>query len=521
MITQRIKENIYNSIGKIYPKIKDVGFNVEPADLRFGDYSTNAAMVLAKEIGEKPKEVAQKIIENLNNNILEKVEIAGPGFINFKIKPEYLSQIIPEIIMAGRDYGKSSLGAGLKIDVEFISGNPTGPLTIGNSRGGVIGDVLSNVLEKTGSKVTREYYFNDAGGQIDVLGHSVLGDSEAEYKGDYIENLSKEIKDKDYKEAGKAAAQILIEKIKKTTQRMGINFDVWFAEGKDLREKSEVTKVLAWIKEKGLSYEKEGAVWFKSTLFGDDKDRVLVRSNGEPTYFCVDCAYHKNKFIDRKFDKAINIWGADHHGDMARVKGFVTALGFEDKFEIIIHQFVRVVVDGKEVRMSKRAGNYVAVDDLLDEVGKDVYRFFMLEYSPTSHLNFDLALAKEKSQNNPVYYVQYAYARINSILIKSGHSERSEESFAVLSAPEEIALIKELIKLPELIEEIAGDYQVQKLPFYAISLADAFHRFYEKCPVINSGDSKLTVARLELLKATQIVLKNTLDLMGILAPEKM
>jgi len=525
MLKKQIKKLLDDVLEKSFD-LRGVDFEVTE-EKRFGDYSTNVAMILAKRVGESPKEIAGKIIDNIKTNeIIEGAKAAGPGFINFKISIPYLNTKISEIISAGEKYGQTDLGKDLKVNIEFISANPTGPLTVGNSRGGVIGDVLSNVLSKIGWQVTREYYFNDAGGQIDVLGHSILKDDQAEYKGEYVDKLHDELKG-DFREIGKKAAAIIISEIKKTTKDMGINFDVWFAEGKDLRDKGKVDEIIRWLKSRDLVYEEDGAWWFKSTSFGDDKDRVVLRSNGEPTYFALDCAYHKNKFVTRKFDRVINVWGADHHGDLARLKGFVKALGFEDKFDIIVHQFVRIIKDGKEVRMSKRTGNYITVDDLLDEVGCDVYRFFMLEYSPDSHLTFDLDLAKEESEKNPVYYVQYAYARINSILAKSKlqnpnyKSMSNDKNSNLLNQPAEIALMKKLIKLPELVEEIVGDYQVQKLPLYAIELARAFHHFYEKCPIINSGDSKLTAARLELIKATKIVLKNTLDLIGVSAPEKM
>lgn len=520
-----IKQKIEKAIGKAYSDIKMPDFSVDYADEKFGDFSTNAAMKIAKIVGENPQEVAKKIINNLDKNeIIQEATVAGPGFVNFKIALPYWQEKISEIIEANEKYGTSSLGNDLKVNIEFISANPTGPLTVGNSRGGVIGDVLANILDATGWQVTREYYFNDAGGQIDILGHSILKDSQAEYKGDYIDELQKVLNGGDYREIGKKAAQIIISEIKKTTQKMGVEFDVWFAEGKDLRKKGKIEEVMNWLKEKDLAYKKEGAVWFKSTQFGDDKDRVLIRSNGEPTYFALDCAYHKNKFIERKFDRAINIWGADHHGDIARLKAFVKVLGCEDKFEILLHQFVRIIVDGKEVRMSKRAGNYILVEDLLNEVGKDVYRFFMLVYAPNTHLTFDLKLAKEQSQKNPVFYVQYAYARINSVLAKSkikNSKPKMKENLNLLNNPAEIGLIKQLTKLPELIEEIVGDYQVQKMPNYAYQLANAFHNFYEKCPVIKAENKDLAAARLDLLKATRLVLKKTLDLMGVSAPEKM
>lgn len=519
----KIQEIITATINKLFPKMEIPSFSIEPADEKYGDYSTNLAMVLAKNAGEKPVEIAQKIADDLKSSeMFSEVLVAGPGFINFKIAlPEFQNQI-KGIIRAGERFGESGLGQNLKVDVEFISANPTGPLTVGNSRGGVIGDVLSNILAKNGWQVTREYYFNDKGGQIDILGHSILKDAEAQYKGEYIDELAKKVEGSGAREVGEKAAQILIDEIKKTTAEMGVNFDVWFAEGKDLRDKGKIDEIITWLKEKDLTYEKEGALWFRSTIFGDDKDRVLLKSDSEPTYFALDCAYHKNKFVERKFDKCINIWGADHHGDVGRVRGFVTALGYDEKFDILIHQFVRIMAGGKEVRMSKRAGNFVLVEDILKEVGRDVYRFFMLQYAPDSHLIFDLDLAKEQSQKNPVFYVQYAYARIHSILAKSSvNGEQSTVNLELLTDPAEIALIKQLIKLPELVQEIAGDYQIQKLPFYARDVAKSFHNFYENCPVIKSGDDNLTAARLTLLKATQIVLKNTLDLIGVSAPEKM
>lgn len=535
----QIQDIILRAIKKAYPEINIPAFrhafSVDEADAKFGDYSTNVALILQKVTGEKPQKIALNIINSIEkDDLVEDASMAEPGFINFQIALPFLQEKITDVIKDGEKYGSIDIGKNKKVDIEFISANPTGPLTVGNSRGGVIGDVLSNIYEKAGYKVTREYYFNDAGGQIDVLGHSILKDEEAQYRGDYVDKLAEEIKGNDPREVGKLAAQKLIENIKNTASNMGIDFDVWTAEGKDLRETGKLDEVIKWLKEQDLAYENDGALWFKSTEFGDDKDRVLVKSNGEPTYFALDCAYHKDKLETRKFDKAINIWGADHHGDLARVKGFVKALGYEEKFDILVHQFVRIVKDGKEVRMSKREGNFILVDDLLTEVGKDVYRFFMLEYAPNSHLTFDLELAKKQSQKNPVYYVQYAYARIASILAKSealnpkcmpeGETNSKSQKAclkAKLEKLEEIALIKQLIKLPELVEEIVGDYQVQKLPNYARTLADSFHRFYEKCPVIKSGSDELTSARLELLKATQIVLKNTLDLMGISAPEKM
>lgn len=489
-----------------------------PEDKGFGDYSINLAMILAKKAGKSPRELAEKLKQSLQNEMFEKIEVAGPGFVNFFISKEFLEKELKVILKEKKRYGSIDIGKNKKVNVEFVSANPTGPLTVGNARGGIIGNVLSNILDKAGWKVTREYYFNDAGGQIDVLGHSVLKDDQAAYKGSYIDELHDKLDGGDPRHIGKEAAKILIEGIKKTTKRMGIEFDVWTAEGRDIREKKKVEKIIDWLKEKNLTFEQEGALWFKSTQFGDDKDRVLIKSDGEPTYFAVDCAYHKNKLAERKFDKAINIWGADHYGDVPRVKGFVKALGYENKLEILIHQFVRVIKDGQEVRMSKRTGNYITVDELLDEAGLDVTVFFFLMKSIDTHLNFDLNLAKEQSDRNPVYYIQYAYARICSIIKKTGSSRNA--NLELLVHPSEIALMKQLFRFPEMVEDTARDYQIQRLPQYALDLANSFHHFYHDCRVITE-DKELSKARLALVVAASIILENVLKTMGVSAPEKM
>ena len=533
MIKEKIIELLEKNIGE---KVK---IQVEvPRERNFGDYSSNVVFAMAKKSGQSPQEIAKEIAAKISQNLpdfLAKVETKN-GFINFYLKPEWLAEQLTEILTQKENYGRNSKGKNQKIQIEFISANPTGPLTIGNSRGGAIGDTLANILEKSSWQVTREYYFNDAGGQIDDLGHSVLKDDQAVYAGDYIDGLNKKLKIKDkklfddqnYKEIGKLAAKELIKNIKITTKNMGIKFDVWTAEGADLRKQKKVEEIIDWLLTEKLAYKKDGAVWFSAAKFGDDKDRVLIRKTGEPTYFGVDCAYHKNKFVDRQFDQVIDIWGADHHGDVKRVMGFVKALGFEKNFKIILHQFVRLTEGGKEVRMSKRKGIYVLVDDLLKAVGRDVFRFFMLSYAANSHLDFDLAKAREQSEKNPVYYVQYAAARCASILRKSKfqnlklrtNSKSKFQNLKYLKEPAEIELIKELIKYPDLIKDISEDYQVQKLPVYAIELADRFHNFYEKCRVIGEN-KKIEEGRIILLQATQIVLKNCLGLMEISAPGKM
>jgi arginyl-tRNA synthetase len=533
MIKYKIKELISQAIKKAHPNVEVPDFSVEEAEEKFGDYSTNAAMILSKTMGEQPADIAPKIIDSIasieKGEIIVSAEVAEPGFINFKIALPYFQQKISEIVGAGVAYGHSDLGKDLQVNIEFISANPTGPLTLGNGRGGYFGDCLANIFKAYGAQVEREYYINDRGVQILALGHSVLKDKMAVYKGKYIEEIAQKVKSKSLDEAGSQAATILMEEyIKRTIEKMGIKFDTWFSE-KSLHDSNLVSEILNMLKKASLTYEKDGALWLKTTEFSDDKDRVLVTREGEHTYFISDIAYHYDK-IRRGYDLLIDFWGADHHGYVGRMNAAAEILkkevNWSGELKILIAQLVRLVSKGEEVKMSKREGTYVTLDELIDEVGQDVTRFFFLERALNTHMDFDLDLAKAHSQKNPVYYIQYAHARICSILNKSQISNiknqtNTKSQISKLKEPEEIALIKKLIKLPEIVEEIVGDYQVQKLPTYAIELADSFHRFYEKCPVINSGDNNLTAARLLLLKATQIVLKNTLDLMGISAPEKM
>ncbi len=529
----QIKELILQAIQKAYPDSMPEGdmpgFVVEEAEEKFGDYSTNAAMILSKMVGKSPKEIASDIINSIDKgDIIEESSVADPGFINFKIALPYLQEKILEIVGKGGAYGKSDLGKDLQVNIEFISANPTGPLTLGNGRGGYFGDVLANIFRAYGAQVEREYYINDRGVQVLALAHSILKDDRKVYQGKYIDELALRIKSKKLDEVGSEAVTILMEEyIKKTIEKMGIKFNTWFSE-KSLHDSNLVSEILGKLNKAGLTYEKEGALWLKTTQFSDDKDRVLVTKEGEHTYFLSDIAYHFDK-IRRGYDLLIDFWGADHHGYVGRMQSAIEILkketNWSGELKILIAQLVRLTSKGKEVRMSKREGTYVTLDELIDEVGPDVTRFFFLERALNTHMDFDLDLAKEHGEKNPVYYVQYAYARICSILqkIRNPNDEirSNDQNLKLLKQPEEIALIKQLIKLPELVEEIVGDYQIQKLPTYAIELADSFHRFYEKCPVIKSGSDELTSARLELLKATQIVLKNTLDLMGISSPEKM
>ncbi|MDD5590178.1 MAG: arginine--tRNA ligase, partial [Candidatus Portnoybacteria bacterium] len=462
-----------------------------------------------------------------NSECVEKAEVAAPGFVNFFLSASRLQKETAMILGQKENYGSLDIGQKKKVQVEFISANPTGPLTLGNGRGGFMGDVLANILAKSGFEVEREYYVNDAGLQVGKLGHSIKKDELAEYKGKYIDALSYLAKNADeITVIGKAAADVILETMIKPTVEKGmkIKFDLWFRESElykiDENTKiRQVDKIINFLKEKKLAYEKEGALWFKSTEFGDDKDRVLIKTDGEKTYLASDVAYLKNK-SERGFEKLIYFWGADHHGYVQRYKAAGQALGFDsENIEIIIVQLVRLMKEGKEVRMSKRAGNYVTLDELIEEVGLDAARFFFLMHSAETHMDFDLDLAKEKSEKNPVYYVQYAHARISSIFRKAGQEPGND--FGLLKETAELNLIKQIARLPEIVEDSAKDYQVQRLPQFALDLVRSFHKFYEECRVIDEKNPELTAGRLGLIKAVQIVLKNTLDLMGISAPEKM
>ncbi|XOB42701.1 MAG: arginine--tRNA ligase [Candidatus Nealsonbacteria bacterium] len=528
MIKEDIKKLIKESITKLQKQKKipvfDIGeIKVEcPEQEIHGDYSTNIAMIIAKKAKKNPIETAELLTENFKTKIpdlFERIKILKPGFINFFVSSKYLEERVKEILKKKEKFGQLDIGRNQKVQVEFISANPTGPLTVGNARGGAFGDVLANVLKKAGYETEKAYYVNDYGMQIMTLGHSVLKDKDAKYKGDYIDDLSKRIKEKDVYKAGEKAAKIIIkEMIKKTTDNMGIKYDEWISET-SFHKSGRVDKVIDKLKEKGFLYEKDGALWFKSKQYGDDRDRVIVKSDKWKTYLAGDMALHEYKFKDKKFDKVINVWGADHYGDIAGLKAIVEVLGYKNKLEIIILQFITLFEKGEKLRMSKRAGHYVTMDDLIDMVGKDAVRFFFLQRSASTHLNFDMDLAREQSQKNPVYYVQYAYARICSIL-KKIKAKKTEPDFSLLNHSSETLLIKQLIRFPGIIEQISKDHQVQRLPQYAFDLATAFHQFYQNCKVL-TNDKKLQQVRIALISAVKITLKETFDLMGISAPEKM
>lgn len=498
-----------------------------PKDEQFGEYTTNVALVLSKLAKKSPMEIAELLKTKLASDDFEKIEVAQPGYLNFYLTQREFASVVEKILQDRQKYGDSKSGAGVRVNNEFISANPTGPLHLGNARGGFYAGSLSSVLRKAGYDVTNEYYVNDAGEQVMKLGHSVLRTSKAAYSGEYIEEIISKLELENsslpIREAGeKAAAHILKNMIQPTIQEMmQIHFDVWMSE-KKIIEDGSVEKAIAILKEKELTFEQEGATWLRTTTFGDDKDRVLVKSDGTQTYFASDCGYILNK-MERGFGMFIETWGADHHGYISRFKAAAEALGFKGEIRFLIVQLVKVVKDGVEVRMSKRAGNVVTINELIETVGHDVARFFFLMYAPETHMNFDLGLAEERSQKNPVYYVQYAHARLCSILRKAEEEGVSNAGgdLSLLVHPKERELIRELMFFPELIEAVATDFSVHKLPQYTMKLADKFHSFYDTCRVIDTENKEMTQARLQLVRATKIVLAETLTLMGISAPEKM
>lgn len=546
MIRQEIEENLKEALNKAFGlKLADIPIEY-PQDETFGDYAATIAMAVAKEVGLKPHEVAKKLIRKLGEQklkkggIVEKIELAGQGFINFYLSKSFLQGQISKILGQGEHYGESdkkikSRNSKVNVQVEFISANPTGPLHAGNGRGGFGGDVLANVLSKIGYDVQREYYINDKGVQIDKLVKSVerrwrelCGEkvklSEDIYPGEYIKDIARLIIEKKEKDYRNFTLKEILRLVKETIKRMNIRFDRFFSE-QSLYDSSEAKKAIEILTKKGLTYEKEGALWFKSARFGDEKDRVLVKSNGEMTYLVSDVAYHINKFEKRKFDKVILLWGADHHGYVDRFQAMIEAIGHKGKAEIIIIQLLKVFEGGREVRMSKRKGQYITLGDVLEAVGLDAARFHFLLKPFETPMKLDLDLAKKESAENPVYYVQYAHARMSSIIRKSPKwselsSGQAKVNYRLLEKDEELRLIKKLIQYPELLGDIASSYQVHRLTYYCLELADLFHKFYEQYRVL-SDNRELTKARLSLVLATKIVLKNTLDLLGVFAPEEM
>ena len=519
-----------------------------PKDAGHGDYATNIAMILASRLKMNPRRIAEIIVARLSGQeqFLEKIEIAGPGFINFFIRDDVWRQLLRDIDDQGEHYGENDLGRGRKVQVEFVSANPTGPLHIGHARGAVVGDVIANILAASHYAVFREYYINDAGNQMNNLGRSLLlryqelGGQQTDfpencYQGAYIKDIAQGMRQKEI--SGElpeqehdlsyytdyAAAEIL-GGIKTDLQDFGVVFDEYFSE-KELYKNDSVPKLLDRLEEQGFVYRTDDARWFKTTAFGDEKDRVVVRKNGEPTYFAADIAYHQNKY-DRGFDKIIDIWGADHHGYIPRLQAAVQALGHEKtSLQVVLVQLVNLLRDGNPVAMSTRSGEFVTMKEVVDEVGRDAARYNFLMRRSDSHLDFDLELAKRQSNENPVFYVQYAHARICSIFGMAREKGYELPAFAGtdvgrLVLTEEVALIKEISRFPEVVEGAAQTLEPHRLTFYLNDLAGVFHNYYNKHRVV-SPDDDLTNARLLLMKSVGTVIKSALSLLGVAAPEKM
>lgn len=509
-----------------------------------GDISINIAMLLAKEAKQNPRQIAQQIVDSLSLDSaeIEKTEIAGPGFINFFLAKEGLQKRIHEILKSGEQYGRFDLGKSRKAVVEFVSANPTGPLTVGHGRGAVLGDTIANLLDWLGFEITREYYFNDAGRQMRMLGDSVrlrylqlLGEDpefpEEYYQGEYIKDIAAKIvrehgdtfKDNEQHEIFKDTAENeIFDDIKKTLGSINVYFDSFFNE-MDLYENGAIDQVIEQLEKKKLAYLEDGALWFKATEYGIEKDRVIVKSSGEPTYRLPDIAYHISKY-ERGFDPIIDIFGADHIATYPDVLAALQALGYDpQKVKVLIHQFVTLYEGSEKVKMSTRKANFVTLDELIAEVGGDVTRWFFLMRAMQSHLNFDLKLAKTNSEENPVYYNQYAHARICSI-IRNGETEgiqfNERKEFPELQDPSELDLIKKLIEFPKTIYKCASEHEPHLLTQYMSDVSAAFHKFYTNCRVI-SEDEDLAQARLGLCLATKIVLGNGFKILGISAPERM
>jgi len=520
-----------------------------PKDKHHGDYATNIAMVMTAREGKPPKEVARIIMSQLEDEdgIIEKAEIGGPGFINFYLKETVWYSILAEIEREGQDFGKGRIGKDRRVQVEFISANPTGPLHVGHGRGAAIGDALAKILDACGYRVFKEYYINDVGSQMNTLGQSVylrylsaLGkDVEFPdycYQGDYIAEIAR----KAVKERGEEylhcsqevsiqslasfGADDILQGIRGDLDQFGVHFDGWFSE-KELYREEKVPRAIEDLKRRGLAYEEDGALWLKTAQYGDEKDRVLVKASGETTYFASDVAYHKDK-LDRGFEVLINVWGADHHGYVPRMKAALSAMGKDEAvLKIVLVQLVSLMRDGKPIAMSTRAGEFTTLRNVVEEVGRDAARFFFLMRRPDSQLDFDLELAKRQSSENPVYYVQYAHARISSIFREALNKDIALPRFEdvdvhLLVLPDELDLLRHLTAYPEVLEASALAFEPHRIPFYLMELSSLFHSYYNKHRVISS-EVELTKARLLLVRAIKEVIESALNVLGISAPEKM
>jgi arginyl-tRNA synthetase len=516
-----------------------------PPKKEFGDFASNFAMQSARALRCNPRVLARYIVENMDCPYVKKAEIAGPGFINFYLNPDWVYDMLARIVDAGENYGNLPKASDEKIQLEYVSANPTGPLHVGHGRGAAVGSALGNLLKAAGYDVEQEYYINDAGNQMNNLARSVnarylellgkeVGFPEDGYHGHDIIDTAQRIINKygdrflQMEEAERLekfktiAYQEKLAALKEDLERFNVRFDVWFSE-KTLHEANKIKEACDRLLEKGYMYEQDGALWLKSTAFGDDKDRVVIRDNGVPTYFAADIAYHANKF-GRGFDRVINLWGADHHGYIARMKAAMQCMGYQpEQLEILILQMVRLLRDGQEVKMSKRTGQSVTLNELIDEVGTDAARFFFVMRSIDSQLDFDLDLAKKKSNDNPVFYVQYAHARICSIMRQveeAGIMVQGKGDYKLLTEPVEVDLIKKLGEYPEMLATAAKERAVQQVAHYVYDLAGLFHSAYNQCRILGVNE-ELQQARLAMVMAVGHVVRHALSILGVSAPEKM
>ena len=521
----------------------------KPKDEKMGDFSTNVAMTLARSERKNPKVIAESVARYLKNgsNDLSQVEIAGPGFINLKMSNEFFLQRLRSAVKQGDDFGQTDVGQGTKVMIEFVSANPTGPLHVGHGRGAAVGDALGRILKKAGYDLSTEYYINDVGNQMNFLGRStwlryreLLGEviefPADHYRGEYIKDIANEIIEQKRDEFlnlpeeecipffRKYATDNILQGIQKDLAEFRVTFDNWFSE-QSLYDDNSVEKAIEWLKGKGHIYKKDGAVWLKSSAFNDDKDRVLVKKTGEKTYFCSDIAYHQNK-INRGFKKIINLMGADHHGYVPRMEAVLQAMGYDNKiFKILLIQFVSLLRAGEKISMSTRAGEFETLRDVVSEVGVDVARYYFLMRSSDTHLEFDLELAKKENSENPVFYIQYAHARICSIFRTAEEKgvvwDRSNEvDLSLLVEEEEFGIIRAVLAFPEIVEKSARALEVHRISHYLLDMVSRFHGYYSRHRVI-SDDKALTLARLFLLDAIRITIRNGFELMGISSPEKM
>lgn len=554
-IKSQIKQLLKNSVDKaisagLLPATSDVDIILERTqNLEHGDFASSTPLKLSRDLQMSPMNIGEHIVSVIpDDKSLDSVTVAPPGFINFKLKPSWLADQVDVIRSEKQNYGNITLDDPKRIQVEFISSNPTGPLQVANARGAVVGSTLANVLEAAGFYVEREYYINDSGTQIhkfnrsvylryiENLGHEIRFPDDG-YQGQYIVDMAKQLKqeygskftsiseDDAVRELGNIGLQKMLDSIKADVGLLRVKFDVWFSEN-SVYENGQYEKIMDILDGNNFLGKKDEAIWFMSTALGDDKDNVLVRSTGSPTYFASDIAYHYNKFVERGFDKVIDIWGADHHGHVTRMKTAIEALGVSsDRLNVIITQMVTLKKQTRKVRLSKRKGEIVTLRELVKDVGADACRFFFLARSHDSHMEFDMELAKRQSSENPVYYIQYAHARIASILRLADEKdiEFNDGDLSLLTHESELDLIRKMLGLPDMIETISRNLEVHHLPHYSHDLATAFHLFYQQCRVVSEKpeDQPITKARLKLIDAVKIVMARCLILMNIDAPEKM